>query len=572
MKKIISNDVSKCVGCNRCIRVCPIEDANIALLEGSQIIVKVDNDKCIACGACVSACQHDSRTFEDDTERFFADLQRGGKMAVFAAPALKTNFPQWPRILTWLKMQGVEKIYDVSLGADICSWAHIRYIQKNPGKNIITQPCPAIVNYILKHNPGLTPRLSPVHSPMMCTAIYMRKYEGIKSKIAALSPCIAKTHEFEKNGQVDYNVTLKRFSEYLDRLAPSLPQEQSGFDHYQSGLGSLYPMPGGLKENVEHYLGKGLRIDRSEGQHVVYKALNEYAGQPSRNLPVVFDVLNCPEGCNLGTGCLHNARSIFELHTEMDHTKQAALADNAYLDHLYDTFDKTLRLEDFLCTYTPTPVKTVAISNQSIEDAFVKLGKNDEVSRRFDCGACGSDSCLEMARKIVKGVNTPHNCLDKAHKDINEKHDSLMWLQESNMKDYDVVLNDTMEVKKLMESILTAMEKVTASIDDYTQMTADIERIAMQINIISINASIEAAQAGQHGKSFAVVAEEIRKLANNSKESVKRSENASQNATSAISAITDMVSKMSVSINDSYNNVQEIFDNTAKLVEKNTVE
>jgi iron only hydrogenase large subunit-like protein len=554
------------------MRVCPIEDANIALLEGKQIIVKVDNEKCIACGACVSACQHDSRTYEDDTERFFADLRRGVKISLFAAPALKTNFLQWPRILTWLRMQGLEKIYDVSLGADICTWAHIRFIQRYPGKNIITQPCPAIVNYILRHRPELAPHLSPVHSPMLCTAVYMRKYEGVNSKIAALSPCIAKSHEFEAAGLVEYNVTLKRLHEYIEHLAPALPHEPSGFDHYDSGLGFLYPMPGGLKENVEHYLGKGLRIDKSEGQQVVYKALDEYAEQPARNLPAVFDVLNCPEGCNLGTGCLHNARSIFAVHADLDNARQTALADSEYLDQLYDTFDKNLRLEDFLRSYTPAPVRTAAISSQSIEEAFIKLGKTDEMSKRFDCGACGSDSCLEMARKIVKGVNTPHNCLDKAHRDINNKHDALMGLQESNMKDFDAILKDTAEVRAIMDGILTTMGKVTASIADYNQMTADIEKIAMQINIISLNASIEAAQAGQHGKSFAVVAEEIRKLANNSKDSVKRSENASQNAGAAISAITDMVSRMSASINESYNNVQGIFDSTAQLVKKSAAD
>ena len=568
MRKIISNDPGKCVGCNRCIRVCPIEEANIAIEENDSIVVKVDNDKCIACGACITACKHDSRNYEDDTERFFADLQRGVKISVFSAPAIKTNFPQWQRILAWLRMLGAEKIYDVSLGADICSWGHIRYLQRNPGKNIITQPCPAIVNYILKHRPDLTPHLSPVQSPMLCTAIYMRKYEGINSRIAAISPCIAKTHEFEATGLVDYNVTLNGLHEYMKNQCPSLPDEAGAFDHYESGLGFLYPMPGGLKENVEHYLGKVVRIDRAEGQQTVYRALDEYAEQSSHNLPIVFDVLNCAEGCNMGTGCIPNDRSIFEKQATLSNALQTALSDNEYLDQLYERFDNTLRLEDFMRAYFSEPVKSHQVSTQEIENAFIKLGKIDELSRTFDCGACGSDSCLEMARKIVKGVNTPRNCLDKAQKDISAKHATAMELQNSNMEDFNAILADTQEVKEIMDGILATMEQVTASIDDYNQMTADIEKIAMQINIISINASIEAAQAGQHGKSFAVVAEEIRKLANSSKESVKKSETASQNATAAITAIGEMVAKMSNSINDSYDNVQDIFVNTAKLVDE----
>jgi iron only hydrogenase large subunit-like protein len=115
------------------------------------------------------------------------------------------------------------------------------------------------------HKNELLPYLSPVHSPMLCTAIYMNKYEGIKDKIAALSPCIAKAHEFDATKHVEYNVTFKKLYEYIQREGIRLPREQSGFDHADSSLGALFSMPGGLKENVEQYLGKSLRIDKSEG-------------------------------------------------------------------------------------------------------------------------------------------------------------------------------------------------------------------------------------------------------------------------------------------------------------------
>jgi len=51
---------------------------------------------------------------------------------------------------------------------------------------------------------------------MLCTAIYMKKYEGINDRIAALSPCIAKSDEFAATGYVDYNVTLKRLYGYIE--------------------------------------------------------------------------------------------------------------------------------------------------------------------------------------------------------------------------------------------------------------------------------------------------------------------------------------------------------------------
>ncbi|MDL2291274.1 4Fe-4S dicluster domain-containing protein [Desulfovibrio sp. OttesenSCG-928-F20] len=127
-----------CVGCNRCIRACPIETANIAFEdEKGKIRVRLDNSQCIHCGACIDACDHSARVINDDTERFFADLEQGLPVAVMLAPAVRSNLPEWRRLITWLKRLGAVSVYDVSLGADICIWAHLRYLENNP-RPIIT--------------------------------------------------------------------------------------------------------------------------------------------------------------------------------------------------------------------------------------------------------------------------------------------------------------------------------------------------------------------------------------------------------------------------------------------------
>ncbi|MCL1994792.1 MAG: methyl-accepting chemotaxis protein [Defluviitaleaceae bacterium] len=564
MNNIISHKSEKCVGCNHCVKTCPIGEANITSYENERINVFVDDHKCISCGVCITSCHHGARGYVDDSKAFFEDLENGTPISVIVAPAIKTNFVEWRKIITWLRNLGVGKIFDVSLGADICIWAHIRYLQKHKMPPIITQPCPAIVNYILMHKNELVRYLSPIHSPMLCTATYMRKHENINTKIAALSPCIAKSTEFKQTEGVDYNVTFSELSRYMTENNITLPKGEGNFDNFESGLGGLFPMPGGLKENIEHYLGKSIRIDKSEGENVVYKALDEYKEQPFHKLPVVFDVLNCAEGCNVGTGCTNEHISLFDINTTMHEVRQGFSSEDkkAYLDELFEKFDETLCIDDYMRRYAPTPVQPISVSQIDIDAAMDSLGKYTDEDKIFDCGACGYSGCAEMARAIAKKINTPFNCIEKVHKDVKLEHKELS----EGLKNFDQILSTTEQIKALTVEIEDNMTDITSAIAAYNRMISNIESIAFQINMISLNASIEAARAGEHGRAFGVVAEEIRRLADNSKKSAADTREASVKTNSAVDVINHTVSEISEKVKDSYEHISIIHKTTQKIL------
>ena len=133
-------DTSKCVGCNACVRVCPVLDANIAKSDSTgRLVINIDEKKCIKCGACISACSHGARTYEDDIDAFMQDLGDGQEIVLLAAPSIKIGFEgNWRHVLQWFRNRGIKKIYDVSYGADICTWAHIRYLQQHPDAKLIS--------------------------------------------------------------------------------------------------------------------------------------------------------------------------------------------------------------------------------------------------------------------------------------------------------------------------------------------------------------------------------------------------------------------------------------------------
>lgn len=562
---IINVDIDKCVGCNACVRACPVGDANIARMdENGKLKITIDDEKCIKCGACIRACSHGARSYIDDTEQFLNDLNRGQEIALIAAPSIKIAFDgNWRHALQWLHDHGAKKIYDVSFGADICTWAHLRYLQKNPGKKLISQPCAAVVNYVQRHKPELFSNLSPIHSPMLCLAVYMKKVLGYKGKIAAISPCVAKIEEFRETGLVDYNVTMEHLRCYFEENGVKLPEvkifSEFEFDGKQGLEGAIYPKPGGLMSNILTH-APGLNVITSEGTESLYHDMETYSELREQDKPDLFDVLNCGDGCNGGpaTG-VHYQRFAMNniMHDVEQYARKVRKANTTKkgIDQQFAEFDKTLNLDDYIRTYKRYPIGKKGTSQKEIDDAFALMGKHTDAEKRFDCHSCGYRSCRDMAIAIARGLNTPENCHEFMMKsiqeerqrvnEVNEKvlsmNDELMRVFKELYENIAAVKQETEQIQQessrssqemanvskriedlnqMNQNITQAMQAINQSITKYNEMTQNVEKIAGKINLLSLNAAIEAARAGEAGRGFAVVASSIRELSDNSKTSV----------------------------------------------------
>lgn len=609
---IINVDVDKCVGCNACVRACPASEANVARMdESGQLRITINDDKCIKCGACIKACSHGARSFQDDTELFLKDMEKGEKLGVIVAPSIKIAFDgNWRHVLQWLRNQGVNNIYDVGYGADICTWAHVRYLQQHPGAKVISQPCAAVVNYVVSHKPELIPCLSPVHSPMMCIAIYVRKVLGFKGKLAAISPCIAKIDEFHDTGVIDYNVTMDHLKTYFEEIGLQLPEvkiySEFEFTEHQGLEGSIYPRPGGLMKNLLIHM-PDIAVDTAEGSDSLYDELDIYLKQKKEQLPTVFDVLNCAYGCNGGpaTGTDYQRFAMNDIMYSVEcHTRKVRKENTTKkgVDKQFEDFDKRLKLEDFLRTYQSKKTNSIEVTEKDIENAYEMLGKKTWVEKNFDCHACGYKSCREMAVALAKGINEKENCHEYMMKAIREERQKvsevnqevldmnheLMEIFEELSNDIDAVKEeaDTIRdvgtksseemqnvvghmgaLKQLNQKISDSMENINGSVAKYNDMTQDVEKIAGKINLLSLNAAIEAARAGEAGKGFAVVATNIRELSESSKSSVGSAKESDEEIHSAISDINEVVGKFDSTIGELLTAVDEAIvgvQNTSK--------
>ncbi len=402
----------KCLGCNKCIFKCPV-NAHEAFYVNHQNKVHVREGFCISCGECMEICDHNARDFIDDTQRFFTDLKKGEKITVVIAPSYRFNIDNINKLIAYLKSLGVNQVHDVSFGADICTWAHLKHIKKEAPRSLIAQPCPVVVSYVEKYHPELIPNLSPIHSPVVCHAVYLKKYKKSTDKIAFISPCIGKKREVMEpntNGLLEYNITFEKIVKYLkDNNIDLMSYEDIGFDSVNGSLGFAFPRPGGLSENIKYHLGEDVWIKTVEGILNIEDYFKQYIQDLKRDepVPLIVDALNCEHGCNFGTGGTKVAR-----YNNVDFSTNKKKSDIKIDDtkKLMNLLDTTLQLKDFIRVYDDKSEDYKEDENIDLESAYISLGKFTEEDRRINCFSCGFGTCHEFVVSMATGHNHKNNC------------------------------------------------------------------------------------------------------------------------------------------------------------------
>lgn len=214
---------------------------------------------------------------------------------------------------------------------------------------------------------------------------------------------------------------------------------------------------------------------------------------------------------------------------------------------------------------------------------FVAIKNNlnniiDALNRTFEKAGSASVDLLEGAREVeAVSQSLAQSTSEQAAAvvSINQSMEEIAESTEDNTKNI-IRVNELTQAAKSraaasnesMENMVQAMNEISISSQNIAKIMKVIDDIAFQTNILALNASVEAARAGQHGRGFAVVAEEVRNLAGKSSDAAGEIAEMIDTTIDKIEAGSKIAGTTAQELKKIVGNVDEIADIMSDIADK----
>ena len=403
MLNLLHVNTSKCIGCTRCMRICPTEA--IRIIDKKATLA---TDKCIYCGRCFQTCQVNAIQVNANQR---SDLEEGKyhiailPIAIYGMIKSKEDLNV---IYHALYDQGFNEVFELSPVYKVLSEKIEAYVQQHHDYPYILTQCPTILKLTQLNHTSLVSKFLPFNFPYEIVAQYI-KLKHIKQlnldvsqvRVSYITECLANLHAIsdavgKHNSEIDHVFLLSTlFKDILKHLEAT---HQQSISTQRDGI--LWAKVGALRRTTD--IHEYLSVD---GISYVGTILEKVELNQLDHIKLL-ECYSCVSGCVGGTFTLENPfvaktkiNGLYEQLTESD-----------------DEFTKTLRqLEDISWEFEK-PLEQFA-RRALDEDFMTSLMKLQAINQLYeqlpqiDCCACGSPSCRALAEDVVSGKKQFEDCV-----------------------------------------------------------------------------------------------------------------------------------------------------------------
>jgi len=235
--------------------------------------------------------------------------------------------------------------------------------------------------------------------------------------------------------------------------------------------------------------------------------------------------------------------------TSKDEFGMISLAYNRLIDKLQSTLSKTSNLSDKLL------VGVESTEKHSNETLTATQGQREALTQMSEAVSQMAIATAEIAENAEKTAQTSESGVESSQVG--------MELMQSNH-------NSISKLSELVHSNATKLNELAQTVEGIRNILSDINKIAEQTNLLALNAAIEAARAGEHGRGFAVVADEVRSLSHNTQNATQEIQSLIQQLESATSTTIEEMRLSEQTAKESTQQANQAYEQIQTITSANT--